>query len=41
MVAAWVGIDDRHDDLVEYRYAQERGPKGRHAVRISIERRGT
>jgi hypothetical protein len=23
-IAAWLGVDDRHDNLVEYRYGQEK-----------------
>jgi hypothetical protein len=38
-VAAYLGIDDRHDDLVEYRYAQERCARGNFYVRIEIARR--
>lgn len=41
-VASWLKIDDRHDDLVEYRYAQCKAPRGVFAVRISVmPRRGT
>ncbi len=25
-VAAWLGVDDKHDDVVTYAYAQRRGP---------------
>jgi hypothetical protein len=25
-VAAWLGVDDKHQHLVRYRYAQQRGP---------------
>jgi hypothetical protein len=35
-VAAWLGIDDRHDDLVEYRYRREKCPRGEAGVRIVI-----
>lgn len=27
-VAAWLGVDDRHDHIVKYRYAQARGDWG-------------
>ncbi len=27
-VAAWIGVDDRHRDIVRYVYEQERGPWG-------------
>jgi hypothetical protein len=30
-VASWIGVDDKHTDIVRYEYAQERGPW---AVRI-------
>jgi hypothetical protein len=32
-VAEWLGVDDRHTEIVRYRYAQERGPW---AVRIEV-----
>lgn len=38
-IAAWMGIDDRHDDLVRYLYVQEKGPRGAFAVRIEIKPR--
>lgn len=40
-VAAWIGIDDRHDDLVEYRYQREKCARGTCGVRIEIARRST
>lgn len=27
-IATWLGVDDRHRDIVRYRYSQERGPLG-------------
>lgn len=33
-IAQWLGVDDRHDHIVKYRYSQERGPWG---VRIEFE----
>ncbi len=35
-VAAFLGIDDRHDDLVEYRYQSEKCRRGKCGVRIAI-----
>lgn len=35
-VANWLGVDDRHRDIVRYRYAQRRGPKGRPTVEITF-----
>ena len=35
-VARWVGVDDRHADLVRYDYAQEVAGKRRKGVRIEI-----
>lgn len=32
-IAKWLGVDDRHSDIVRYDYAQERGPWG---VRIEF-----
>ena len=32
--AEWIGVDDKHRDIVRYSYAQERGPW---AVRIEAE----
>jgi hypothetical protein len=40
-VARWIGIDDRHDHLVEYTYRQEKTKRGAWGVRIEIARRGT
>lgn len=34
-IAAWLGVDDG-SDLVKYRYAQARGPRGHHEVRIEF-----
>lgn len=39
-VAAWIGIDDRHDHLVRYLYAQDKGPRGTFAVKIEVKPRG-
>lgn len=36
-VAEIVGVDDGRDDVVEYRYAQRRGPS--HCVEITIEKK--
>lgn len=38
-VAAWIGIDDRHDHLVRYLYAQERCERGKFGVRIEVRPR--
>lgn len=35
-VSAWIGIDDRHDELVEYRYARARTERGVHWVKIEV-----
>lgn len=35
-IADWLGIDDRHDGLVAYRYQQERGKPKQYRVRIDI-----
>lgn len=40
-IAAWLGIDDRHDDLVEYRYRREKCARGVCGVRIQIARKDT
>jgi hypothetical protein len=34
--ADWIGIDDRHEDLVKYEYKQEKGAPKTCAVRIEI-----
>lgn len=33
--AQWIGVDDKHRDIVRYCYAQQRGPWG---VRIEVAR---
>lgn len=38
-IAAWLGIDDKHDHLVEYVVGQEKGAPGQYAVRVEISRR--
>jgi len=38
-IARWIGIDDRHDDLVEYVVRQEQTPRGVYGVRIEIASR--
>ena len=35
-IAAWLGVDDRHEELVRYRYEQERGAAKTYACRIEI-----
>lgn len=40
-IAKWLGIDDRHEELVEYVVRQEKGPRGQYAVRIEIAPRGS
>lgn len=37
-IATWLGVDDG-DDRVKYRYAQERGPRMHHEVRIEFKER--
>lgn len=32
-LAAWMGVDDRHRDIVRYEYANERGPWG---IRVEV-----
>ena len=39
-IAAWLGIDDRHDHLVRYDVAQEKSASKWPGVRIEIARRG-
>lgn len=34
--ADWIGIDDKHDDLVKYEYAQEKGGQREYSIRIEI-----
>jgi hypothetical protein len=34
--ADWIGVDDRHDDVVKYEYAQERGKPKEYAIRIEV-----
>lgn len=38
-IAAWLGIDDRHDHLVAYDYAQAKAPRGVFAICIEIAQR--
>ena len=40
-VAKWLCIDDRHEHLCRYEYAQEKGKPREYAVRIEIARRGS
>lgn len=34
--ADWIGIDDKHDDLVKYEYCQEKGKPNEYSIRIEI-----
>lgn len=34
--ADWIGIDDKHDHLVKYEYAQEKGGPREYSTRIEI-----
>ena len=34
--ADWIGIDDRHDELVKYEYLQERSGPNEYAVKIEV-----
>lgn len=34
--ADWIGVDDRHDDVVKYEYTQERGKPNEYAIRIEV-----
>lgn len=36
-VADWIGVDDKHDHIVKYEYAQERGKPNEYAIRIEVE----
>lgn len=38
-IADWLGINDRHRHIVEYRYQQERGKRGEYGVRVEVKTR--
>jgi copper chaperone CopZ len=35
-VARWIGVDDKHDDIVAYQYAQEHGKE--YGVRVAVQK---